>query len=161
MPLSPYAVSKLACEQYPRVFSLMYGLETVNLRYFNIFGPNQTPDGAYAAAIPRFINAAIHGRPIEIYGDGQQTRDFCFVANAVEANLLAAAAPIKLEGQVINIAAGRRIELRELCKEIQRVLGREIEIRHAPPRAGDIRHSLADIQRAKELLGYAPKVRWE
>jgi UDP-glucose 4-epimerase len=161
MPMSPYAVTKLAAEQYLSVFSLIYGLETMNLRYFNVFGPNQTPDGAYAAAIPRFIDAALAGRAIEIYGDGEQTRDFCYIENTVRANLLAAGSSRKLTGQVVNVAGGRRIGLNELCREIARVLGRAVEVKHVAPRAGDIRHSLADISRAKELLGYEPLVRWE
>lgn len=161
MPLSPYAVTKLACENYLKVFSTIYGLETLNLRYFNVFGPNQTPDGAYAAAIPRFVDAAITNRPIQIYGDGEQTRDFCYVDNAVSANLLAAVAPRKFAGEVVNIAGGRRIGLNELCGEISRVLGREVEVVHTEPRAGDIRHSLADISLAKELIGFEPLVRWE
>ena len=161
MPLSPYAVTKLACEHYLKVFAGIYGLETVNLRYFNVFGPNQTPDGAYAAAIPRFVDAALSGRPIPIYGDGEQTRDFCYVDNAVLANLLAASAPRRFAGEVMNIAGGRRIGLNELTKEISRVLGREVAVDHLDPRPGDIRHSLADISRAKELIGYEPRVRWE
>lgn len=161
MPLSPYAVTKLACESYLKVFASIYGVETLNLRYFNVFGPNQTPDGAYAAAIPRFIDAAISGRAIQIYGDGEQTRDFCYVDNAVRANLLAAVSPRKFTGEVVNVAGGRRIGLNELCREIARVLGREIEVVHTDPRPGDIRHSLADISLAKELLGFEPLVRWE
>jgi len=161
MPLSPYAITKLACEHYLKVFSSIYGLETINLRYFNVFGPNQTPDGAYAAAIPRFIDAALHERPIQIFGDGEQTRDFCYVDNAVRANLLAADSPRKLEGEIVNVAGGRRIALNELCHEIGRRMGREIAVEHVAPRPGDIRHSLADISRAKELLGYEPLVRWE
>jgi UDP-glucose 4-epimerase len=161
MPLSPYAVTKLACETYLRVFASVYGLETVNLRYFNVFGPNQRPDGAYAAAIPRFIDAALRGRPIEIYGDGEQTRDFCYIDNTVRANLLAAASPRRLTGEVMNIAGGRRIALNDLCREIGRVLGRPIEVKHVAPRVGDIRHSLADLRRARDLIGYEPEVRWE
>jgi UDP-glucose 4-epimerase len=161
MPMSPYAVTKLACEHYLKVFSGIYGLETLNLRYFNVFGPNQTPDGAYAAAIPRFIDAAISGRAIQIYGDGEQTRDFCYIDNTVRANLLAAISPKKLSGEVINIAGGRRIGLNELCRELGRVLGREAAVEHTAPRAGDIRHSLADISAAEELIGYQPLVRWE
>lgn len=160
-PLSPYAVTKLACEHYVRVFSQLYGLEAVSLRYFNVFGPNQLPEGPYAAAIPRFVRAALSGEPIEIYGDGEQTRDFCYVANAVQANLLAASTTARLEGQVVNIAGGRRIALNDLVREIGRVLGREVSVRHAEPRAGDVRHSLADIGRAKALLGYEPTVAWE
>jgi len=160
-PMSPYAVTKLTGEHYVRVFAELYGLETISLRYFNVFGPNQLPDGAYAAAIPRFIKAALTGAPIQIYGDGEQTRDFCFVENAVHANLLAAEAKTKLQGQVVNIAGGRRITLNELVREIGRVLGRPVDVRHIEPRPGDIRHSLADIAKAKELIGYEPPVRWE
>jgi nucleoside-diphosphate-sugar epimerase len=160
-PLSPYAVSKVTGEQYFRVFASLYGLETVSLRYFNVFGPNQLPEGAYAAAIPRFIRAALSKEPITIYGDGEQTRDFCFIANVVSANLLAAASPKKLAGEVINIAGGRRISLNDLVKEIGRVLGRPLEVRYVDPRPGDVLHSLADIDRAKELLGYEPTVTWE
>ncbi|MFO0758688.1 MAG: SDR family oxidoreductase [Byssovorax sp.] len=161
MPLSPYAVSKIACEHYLKVFAGIYGLETLNLRYFNVFGPNQTPDGAYAAAIPRFIDAALAGTPIRIFGDGEQTRDFCYIDNTVRANLLGAITPNKLTGQVVNVAGGRRIGLNELCKEIGRILGRDVAVEHVEPRAGDIRHSLADITAAHDLLGYEPKVRWE
>ena len=161
MPMSPYAVSKLACEHYLKVFADIYGLETLNLRYFNVFGPNQTPDGAYAAAIPRFIDAALAGRAIQIFGDGEQTRDFCFIDNTVRANLLAASSPRKLTGQIVNIAGGRRIGLNELCREIGRIMGKDARVEHVAPRAGDIRHSLADITAARELLGYEPLVRWE
>jgi UDP-glucose 4-epimerase len=160
-PMSPYAVSKLACEHYLEVFAAIYGLETVSLRYFNVFGPNQTPDGAYAAAIPRFVDAALAGRAIQIFGDGEQTRDFCYIDNTVRANLLAAASPRKLAGEVVNIAGGRRIGLNELCRELGRVMGRPLDVAHVAPRPGDIRHSLADISRAHELFGYEPLVRWE
>ncbi len=161
LPLSPYAVSKVTCEYYLKVFAGIYGMETLSLRYFNVFGPAQTPDGAYAAAIPRFVDRAISGRPIEIYGDGEQTRDFCFIKNTVNANLLAASTSKKLSGQVVNIAGSRRIALNDLVKEISRVLGRDVTVQHAEPRAGDIRHSLGDITAATELLGYEPSVRWE
>jgi UDP-glucose 4-epimerase len=160
-PLSPYAVSKVSGEQYFRVFASLYGMETLSLRYFNVFGPNQLPEGPYAAAVPRFVRAALTGEPITIYGDGEHTRDFCFIANVVNANLLAASTPNKLTGEVINIAGGRRISLNDLVKEIGRVLGKPLEVRYADPRAGDVRHSLADISRAKEILGYEPTVTWE
>jgi UDP-glucose 4-epimerase len=160
-PLSPYAVSKLAGEMYLSVFASLYGMETVSLRYFNVFGPAQTPEGAYAAAIPRFLDRAISGRPVEIFGDGEQTRDFCFVKNTVAANLLAAATPKKLTGQIVNIAGGRRITLNALVREIGAVLGHPVEVVHTEPRPGDIRHSLGDITLARELLGYEPAVRWE
>jgi nucleoside-diphosphate-sugar epimerase len=161
MPLSPYAVSKLTCEHYLKVFASIYGLETVSLRYFNVFGPAQSPDGAYAAAIPRFLDRALDGRPIEIFGDGEQTRDFCFVKNTVMANLLAADCATKLVGQVVNVAGGRRIALNALCSEIGHALGRELEVVHGKPRPGDIRHSLGDIRVAEALFGYRPEVRWE
>jgi UDP-glucose 4-epimerase len=161
MPMSPYAVTKLAAEHYLKVFSGIYGLETVNLRYFNVFGPNQTPDGAYAAAIPRFVDAALAGRAITIFGDGEQTRDFCYIDNTVRANLLAASSSKKLSGEVVNIAGGRRIGLNELCRELGRVMGKDLAVDHVDPRPGDIRHSLADITAARELLGYEPLVRWE
>jgi len=160
-PLSPYAVSKVAGEQYFRVFASLYGMETLSLRYFNVFGPNQLPEGPYAAAIPRFVRAALAGEPITIFGDGEHTRDFCFIANVVNANLLAAATPRKLEGQVVNIAGGRRISLNDLVKEIGRVLEKKLDVRYVDPRPGDVRHSLADIARAKELVGYEPTVTWE
>ena len=161
MPLSPYAVTKLACEHYCGVFARIYGLETICLRYFNVFGPHQTPEGVYAAAIPRFVDAALAHRPIRIFGDGEQTRDFCFVDNAVRANLLAANTSRKLTGEVVNIAGARRVSLNALCDEIGRALGRQVVVEHGPPRVGDVMHSLADVSRAHEVLGYEPLVRWE
>ncbi len=161
MPLSPYAVSKLACEHYLRVFASVYGMETASLRYFNVFGPNQLPDGPYAAAIPRFVSAALSHEPVVIFGDGEQSRDFCFVKNAVSANLLAASTKRSLKGEVMNIAGGRRIVLNELVREIERRLESPITVQHAEPRRGDVKHSLADISRAHELIGYEPLVRWE
>lgn len=160
-PLSPYAVSKVSGEQYMRVFASLYGMETLSLRYFNVFGPNQLPEGPYAAAIPRFVRAALAGEPINIFGDGEQTRDFCFIANVVNANLLAASSPRKLAGEVLNIAGGRRISLNELVEEIGRVLGKPLDVRYLDPRPGDVKHSLADISLAAELIGYEPTVTWE
>ena len=160
-PLSPYAVTKVADELYMKVFASLYGLETVCLRSFNVFGPNQRPDGAYAAAIPRFFWSAIHGEPLTVFGDGEQTRDFCYVDNAVSANLLAATTSRKLCGDVMNIAGGRRISLNDLIAQIGRVLGTSPKVKYDPPRLGDVRDSLADISRAKELIGYEPKLRWE
>ena len=161
MPLSPYAVTKLAGETYLRVFAGIYGIETVSLRYFNVFGPGQTPDGAYAAAIPRFVDRALQNQPIEIFGDGEQTRDFCFVKNTVKANLLAATSSRKFAGEVMNVAGNRRIALNALCEEIGRSLGRKVSVKHGEPRAGDIRHSLGDVSLAKKLIGYDPEVKWE
>jgi UDP-glucose 4-epimerase len=160
-PLSPYAITKVAGERYLAVFAALYSIETLSLRYFNVFGPHQRPDGAYAAAIPRFLWAALRAQPLTIYGDGETTRDFCFVDNAVRANLLAAGAARRLRGEVVNIAGGRRVSLNHLVAEIGRVLGGAPEVVHAAPRPGDVRHSLADLSCARELLGYEPGVRWE
>lgn len=160
-PLSPYAVSKVADELYLRVFSALYGIETVCLRYFNVFGPHQRPDGAYAAAIPRFTWAALHGDPVTIYGDGETTRDFCYVQNAVDANLAAANSSRRFSGEAINIAGGRRVSLNDLVTRLGDALGRKLEVVHTDPRAGDVRHSLADIQKAADLIGYDARTRWE
>jgi nucleoside-diphosphate-sugar epimerase len=156
-PLSPYALQKFAGEEYCRLYHTLFGLETVALRYFNIFGPRQDPKSEYAAVIPRFATAALAGEPAEIYGDGEQTRDFTFVADAVAANLLAADAP-EASGQVMNIAGGRRTSLNELWREICDLVGVELEARHSAPQPGDVRDSLAGLDRAGELLGYAPSV---
>lgn len=155
-PLSPYALTKLAGEQYCRLFTELYGLETVSLRYFNVFGRRQDPSGAYAAVIPRFVSALLAGRSPEIYGDGEQTRDFTHVADVVQANRKACAAPREACGQVFNVAGGERISLNGLYREIARLLGTDREPVYAPPRAGDVRHSLADIGAARRLLGYEP-----
>jgi UDP-glucose 4-epimerase len=160
-PMSPYAVTKLTCEHYLRVFASLYGIETLSLRYFNVFGPGQLPGGPYAAAIPHFVHAAVSEKPITVYGDGEQTRDFCFIENVVGANLLAAETDKKLTGQVVNIAGGRRISLNDLLSELERILRKKLDIRRVEPRAGDVRDSLADVARAKELVGYDPRVRWE
>ena len=160
-PLSPYAVSKLAGEHYLSVFARVYGIETLSLRYFNVFGPHQTPDGAYAAAIPKFGAAAIAGKPITVFGDGEQTRDFCYIDNAIQANLLAGSSAKRLTGEVLNIATGHRVTINAVIAEIGRLLGRDLEVVHAEPRAGDVRHSLADVSRAAELLGYQVEVLWK
>jgi nucleoside-diphosphate-sugar epimerase len=155
-PLSPYALTKLAGEQYCRLFHELYGLETVSLRYFNVFGRRQDPSGAYAAVIPRFVSALLAGRSPEIYGDGEQTRDFTYVADVVQANLKACTAPREACGQVFNVACGERISLNGLYREIARLLGSDREPIYAAPRAGDVRDSLADIGAAGRLLGYEP-----
>jgi UDP-glucose 4-epimerase len=154
-PLSPYAVAKLAGEQYCAAFSEVYGLETVRLRYFNVFGPRQSPDSPYAAVIPRFIEAMTAGRSSVIHGDGEQSRDFTFVADVVQANLRAAEAP-GVRGKVYNIACGRRISLLQLVAHLNALLGTNIKPAHTPSRAGDVRHSQAGIERAREELGYEP-----
>jgi nucleoside-diphosphate-sugar epimerase len=156
-PLSPYALQKFAGEEYCRLYHALHGLETVSLRYFNVFGPRQDPESEYAAVIPRFVTAALSGTPAEIYGDGEQTRDFVFVGDAVEANLLAAdarAAP----GRVVNIASGRPTSLNQLWEEIRDLVGGTLRARYAPPRSGDVRDSLASLERAAEVLGYEPSV---
>jgi UDP-glucose 4-epimerase len=157
-PLSPYAAAKLFGEYYCKVFTRAYGLETVCLRYFNIFGPRQDPSSPYSGVISRFIAALSTGETPVIYGDGEQTRDFTYVANAVEANLLAAESA-KAVGQVINVANGRQTSLNELLSILKKVMDREdAETDYRAPRVGDVRHSLADITRARELLGYTPRV---
>jgi nucleoside-diphosphate-sugar epimerase len=156
-PLSPYALQKYTGEVYCRLYSELYGLETVALRYFNIFGPRQDPNSDYAAVIPCFVTAALEGRPPVIYGDGEQTRDFTYVENAVQANLLAADAE-RASGSVINIAAGKRTSLNDLWRGIRKIVGTDVEAEHAAPREGDVRDSLADLTRASDLLAYAPDI---
>jgi nucleoside-diphosphate-sugar epimerase len=154
-PQSPYAVQKVAGEHYCKVFHQTMGVPTVALRYFNVFGPRQDPKSEYAAVVPRFVTAALRGEPVTIYGDGQQSRDFTPVASAVAANLLACTRD-EAVGHVINVARGERLTLLELVGRIGEIVGRKVEIRHDPPRSGDIKHSLADISRARALLGYEP-----
>jgi UDP-glucose 4-epimerase len=154
-PLSPYAAAKLAAEHYCAAFHEVYGLETVRLRYFNVFGPRQSPDSPYAAVIPRFLRAMSEGESPVIHGDGRQSRDFTFVDDVVQANLLAASAP-GVGGRLYNIACGRRTTLLELVEHLNGRLGTAIDPTHTAPRAGDVRHSQADISRAREELGYCP-----
>ncbi len=156
-PLSPYAAAKLAAEYYCRAFTATYGLETVALRYFNVFGPRQDPKSEYAAVIPRFITAILSGGQPVIYGDGRQSRDFTFVADVVHANLLAADAP-QVAGRVLNVANGSQFSLLTLLTSINDLLGTRVPPRHDPPRAGDVRESLADITLARQMLGYEPQV---
>jgi nucleoside-diphosphate-sugar epimerase len=157
-PLSPYAVSKLTAEHLLRVFASLYGIETLSLRYFNVFGPRQDPTSQYAAVIPNFITAAIRRTRPVVYGDGEQTRDFCFIDNTVNANLLAATTPNKLSGEVVNVACGERISLNQLLGYIGDEAGHKLEAEYKPGRAGDVRDSLADIGAARKLIGYEPKV---
>ncbi len=158
-PLSPYAAAKLACEYYMQAFYHSYGLETVSLRYFNIFGPRQDPKSQYAAVIPNFVTAALQGRPATIYGDGHTSRDFCFVENAIEANLLACTAPGAV-GEVFNVACGESTSLLETVDIIARVVGKKIPPVHEAARVGDIKFSLADIGKAKEILGYTGRIKF-
>jgi nucleoside-diphosphate-sugar epimerase len=156
-PLSPYALQKYVGEAYCRLYYELYGLETVALRYFNVFGPRQNPESEYAAVIPRFVRACLRGESPRIYGDGEQTRDFTFVSDAVEANVLASNAP-RAAGAVINVAGGRRTSLNQLFAAIRDQTGARVEAVHEKARVGDVRHSLASLDRARELLGYAPAV---
>jgi UDP-glucose 4-epimerase len=156
-PISPYAVAKLAAERFSVSFYRVYGLETVALRYFNVFGPRQDPHSQYAAVVPLFARAIADGRPITIYGDGEQSRDFTYVANVVGANLLAAEAP-DAPGSVLNIATGGSETVKALADSIGELLGAAVERRHEPPRAGDVTQSWADISLARRLIGYEPLV---
>jgi nucleoside-diphosphate-sugar epimerase len=151
-PMSPYAVSKLTGEHYVTVFGKLFGIETVSLRYFNVFGPRQDPQSEYAAVIPRFITLMMRGERPRVNGDGEQSRDFCFIENVVSANLLAAKA--KTAGEVVNVACGARVTLNQLIGMINAELGTDIAPEYGPGRAGDVRHSLADISAARALLGY-------
>jgi UDP-glucose 4-epimerase len=157
IPGSPYAVAKLAGEGYCRAFHSVYGLETVALRYFNVFGTRQNPFSQYAAVIPAFITSALNDEPPTVYGDGEQSRDFTYVDNVVDANIRAMDAP-DAAGRAMNIACGERISLNQVIGELQEILDREIEPRYEAERAGDIKHSLASIALADELLGYRPRV---
>jgi UDP-glucose 4-epimerase len=159
-PISPYAAAKLAAELYCQAFTATYGLETVTLRYFNVFGPRQDPQGAYAAVIPKFIVEMLAGRAPTIFGDGKQSRDFVYVGDVVRANLLAAESP-RAVGKTINVASGRACNLLDLVAALNRVLGTDIRPVLAEPRVGDVRDSLADISLARDLLGYEPSVEFE
>ena len=159
-PLAPYAVSKLAAEHFCHVAHRVYGLETVSLRYFNVFGPRQDPNSHYSAVIPRFIAAIREGRAPTIYGAGKQSRDFTYIANVVRANLLAATAPGAV-GLPMNVATGDMHSLTELVELLGAIIGKPIAPEHAPPRVGDIERSWADISRAQELLGYETTVGFE
>lgn len=154
-PLSPYAVGKLVGEHYCSVFTKCYGLETISLRYFNVFGPRQDPRSQYAAAIPAFITQIIKGESPTVYGDGEQTRDFTHIDNVVHANLLAARAA-QTAGDSVNIGYGSRVSVNGVIARINELLGKNVRPEYVAPRAGDVRHSLADISRARAVLGYEP-----
>ncbi len=155
--LSPYAVTKRTCEEYGRLYASLYGLETYGLRYFNVFGKRQDPHGAYAAVIPKFIGQLLRGERPAIYGDGRQSRDFTYVENVIDANLKACAAPKEAAGEVYNIACGGREYLIDIFNALKEALGVELDPVFLPERKGDIRHSCADISKAREMLGYDPK----
>jgi nucleoside-diphosphate-sugar epimerase len=159
-PLSPYAVAKLVGEYYCSVFSRVFGLETVSLRYFNVFGPQQDPTSQYAAAIPAFVTAVLNDKPPTIFGDGEQSRDFTYVDNVVDANLLAARAK-RTAGEVVNIACGQAVTVNAIIDMINGLLGKRVKPIYTDPRPGDIKHSLGDINLARRLLGYEPKVSFQ
>lgn len=156
-PLSPYALQKYVGEQYCRLFYQLYGLETISLRYFNIFGPRQDPNSIYSAVIPRFIDALIHNQPPTVFGDGEQSRDFTYIENVVLANLLAMSVD-HVHGDVVNVACGKRISLNQLLDVLKKILGSKILPVYEEPRKGDVKHSLADISQGKKILNYEPKV---
>ena len=156
-PLSPYALQKYVGERYCHLFSWLYRLETVSLRYFNVFGPRQNPSSLYAAAIPRFIDALLEGRSPTVFGDGEQTRDFVYVDDVVRANLLAMSAG-RLNGDVINVACGKGLSINELLRLLREIVDSKVVADYEGPRAGEVRHSVGDIERARRLLAYAPRV---
>jgi len=157
MPLSPYAVGKLVGEYYCSVFYKVFGLEAISLRYFNVFGPHQDPASQYAAAIPAFVTAILNEKPPTVFGDGLQSRDFTYIDNVVEANLLAARAE-HTTGEVLNIACGQAVTVNETIDMVNELLGKSIKPIYDPPRPGDVKHSLADIALAEKLLGYKPAI---
>jgi UDP-glucose 4-epimerase len=159
-PLSPYAVGKLVGEHYCSVFYKVFGLETISLRYFNVFGPHQDPTSQYAAAIPAFVTAILKDNPPTVFGDGLQSRDFTYVDNVVEANLLAARAQ-HTTGDVINIACGQAVTVNETIEVINAAVGKNIKPIYTDPRPGDVKHSLADIKAAEDLIGFKPKVQFK
>lgn len=159
-PISPYGAAKVAGELYCQAFTATYGFETVGLRYFNVFGPRQDPGSPYSAVIPLFITAILEGRKPIVYGDGQQSRDFVYVGNVVQANLLAAE-KAGVAGSVFNVGTGRSVTLLRLLSALRELLDMEIEVDHQPPRAGDVRDSLADITQARTRLGFDPDVDFE
>ena len=159
-PLSPYALQKLVAEQYCQMFTQLYGLETVTIRYFNVFGPRQDPSSPYSGVISLFISALCDGRPPTIYGDGEHTRDFTYVANVVD-GVLRACHATAASGEVINVATGGRVSLNQLFGTLRDLIGARVEPIYAPPRAGDVKDSQADIEKARRLLGYEPLVAFE
>jgi UDP-glucose 4-epimerase len=159
-PISPYAASKLAGEHYCRVFTLLYGLETIALRYFNVFGPRQDPNSEYAAVIPRFITKALRQQPLEIHGDGLQSRDFTYIDNVIQANLRAAQCQSGF-GEAFNVAQGKCYSLLDFVSLVEGIIERKATTVHRPPRAGDVRQTLADISRSQQILGYNPAVSFE
>jgi nucleoside-diphosphate-sugar epimerase len=162
MPISPYAASKVACEGYMQGYAAAFGLETVSLRYFNVFGPYQDPAGPYAAVIPAFVTRLLRGQKPVVFGDGEQSRDFCYIDNTCHANWLAAHAPAEAcDGKPINIACGRKASLNQILERLGELLGVEVVPEYRDVRAGDVKHSLADVSLARERIGYEPQVHFE
>src|SRR6266700_3279312 len=159
-PISPYGVTKYVGELYGQTFGRCYGLENVALRYFNIFGPRQDPGSPYSGVLAKFCTAFLEGTPPSVFGDGEQTRDFTYVDNAVQANLLACEAP-NASGKVFNVGVGGRVSLNEVLRELRKITGKALEAKYEPPRDGDIRDSQADISRSTDFLGYEPQVSFE
>ena len=159
LPISPYAAQKVACEMYMQAYAAAYGMETVALRYFNVFGPRQDPNGAYAAVIPAFVSRLLRGEAPIVHGDGEQSRDFCHIANVCEANWLAAHAPAEnCDGRPMNIACNQAASLNQILAKLKELLDVDVPPEYGPPRPGDVKHSLADISLAKEKIGYEPFV---
>ena len=161
LPLSPYAVSKLSGEYYCRVFTGVYGLETVSLRYFNIFGPRQDPNSTYAAVVPRFITALLKGESPTVYGDGEQSRDFTYIENVIRANINACYAPAAAAGRVLNIACGTRFTLNTVLRKLEEILDKKANPKYLPPKKGDVKHSQADITNAANYIQYKIEVDFE
>jgi len=159
-PISPYAASKLSGEHYARVFSKTMGLEVVSLRYFNVYGPRQDPESLYSAVIPKFMEQAMKGKPLEVHWDGKQTRDFTYVSDVVDANIRSALKP-GIGGEIFNIAGGKKHSLLDLIKIIENILGKKLPRRHTPPRAGDVRQTWADMSKARRILGWHPRTSFE
>ncbi len=161
-PISPYAAGKVACEAYMQGYAAVYGMETLCLRYFNVFGPFQDPAGAYAAVIPAFVASLLRGEQPVVFGDGEQSRDFCYIDNVCEANWLAANAPADVcDGRAVNIACNRRTSLNEILAQLGNLLGVTVDAVYEAPRAGDVKHSLADVTAAAQAIGYEPAVFFE
>ncbi len=162
MPISPYAAGKVACEAYMQGYAAVYGMETLSLRYFNVFGPYQDPAGAYAAVIPAWVSRALRGERAVVYGDGEQSRDFCYIDNVCEANWLAATAPAEAcKGQPVNIACHQQTSLNDILRQLRELLKVDIQAEYADPRPGDVKHSLANVSLAKRTIGYEPRVFFE
>jgi nucleoside-diphosphate-sugar epimerase len=159
LPISPYAASKTSCEAYMQAFAAAYKMETVSLRYFNVFGPRQDPFGAYAAVIPAFVSSILKDKQPEVFGDGEQTRDFCYIENVCYANWLAANAKAeKCDGRPMNIACNAAVSLNQILKKLSQLLNKNVIPIYKPVRAGDVKHSLADISLAEKKIGYKPLV---